>query len=171
MQSRIEAGRENFSLEPVALAPVLKEALGLVRPLAQQWEVALAEGEWPADAFVQADRQRVTQALMGRRPAIARVGENTQGVFSDVLSRTLPNGWGFGLPNELFLDQAGKGYDGPGIPPTVAMRDASTSRHAPVTQGTGPVFTRQPAWYFRRDRGMNCPTRVRRRPGSEPTEG
>jgi PAS domain S-box-containing protein len=40
--ARIEAGRENFSLEPVALAPVLHEALGLVRPLAQQHGVALA---------------------------------------------------------------------------------------------------------------------------------
>jgi PAS domain S-box-containing protein len=62
--SRIEAGRENFSLEPVALAPVLKEALGLVRPLAAQWEVALAEGEWPPNAFVQADRQRLVQVLL-----------------------------------------------------------------------------------------------------------
>jgi hypothetical protein len=62
-----------------------------------------------------------TQALMGRRPAIARVGESTQGVFSDVLSRDLPNGWHFGLPNELFLTSDGKSFDGPGIPPTIAV--------------------------------------------------
>ena len=62
-----------------------------------------------------------TQALMGRRPAIERVGENTQGVFSDVLGRVLPNGWRMGLPNELFLDAQKKSYDGPGIPPTVAV--------------------------------------------------
>src|SRR5690606_20444336 len=37
--ARIEAGRENFSLEPVALAPVLQEALGLMRPVAQQHAV------------------------------------------------------------------------------------------------------------------------------------
>lgn len=55
-----------------------------------------------------------TQALMGRRPAITRVGENTQGVFSDVLGRTLPNGWRMGLPNELFLTEQGTSFDGPG---------------------------------------------------------
>jgi hypothetical protein len=60
-----------------------------------------------------------TMALMGRTPAVVRVGENTQGVFSDVLGRRLPNGFRFGLPNEIFLTQDGKAFDGPGIPPHV----------------------------------------------------
>ncbi len=38
-----------------------------------------------------------TQALMGRTPHVTCIGENTQGVFSDVLGRSLPNGWRFGL--------------------------------------------------------------------------
>ncbi|MFL5576363.1 MAG: PAS domain S-box protein [Gemmatimonadaceae bacterium] len=62
--ARIEAGRENFSLEPVALAPALREALGLVRPLAQQHDVSLAESAWPEHAFVHADRQRLVQVLL-----------------------------------------------------------------------------------------------------------
>ncbi len=62
--ARIEAGRENFSLEPVALGPTLQEALGLVRPLAQQWQVELHEGVFPRDAYVQADRQRLVQVLL-----------------------------------------------------------------------------------------------------------
>ena len=61
-----------------------------------------------------------TQALMNREPAVIRVGQNTQGVFSDVLGRRMPNGWRFGLPNERFVTN-GKSYDGPGIPPTVAV--------------------------------------------------
>ncbi len=61
-----------------------------------------------------------TQALLGRRPAVVRVGENTQGVFSDVLARSLPNGWRFGLPNERFVTD-GRTYDGPGIAPDVAV--------------------------------------------------
>jgi hypothetical protein len=61
-----------------------------------------------------------TQALLNREPKVTRVGENTQGVFSDVLGRKLPNGWGFGLPNERFVTD-GKSYDGPGIPPDVAV--------------------------------------------------
>jgi len=62
--SRIEAGRERFSLEPVALAPVLQETRGLVRPLAQQHHVELHEGEWPHHVFVHADRQRLVQVLL-----------------------------------------------------------------------------------------------------------
>ena len=62
-----------------------------------------------------------TQALMGRTPPITRVGENTQGVFSDVLSRRLPNGWRFGLPNEVFRTPRGTTFDGPGIPPGAAV--------------------------------------------------
>ena len=62
--ARIEAGRENFSLEAVGLASVLQEALGLVRPLAQQYEVVLHDGAWRQDAFVQADRQRLVQVVL-----------------------------------------------------------------------------------------------------------
>ncbi|HEU4630097.1 MAG TPA: PAS domain S-box protein [Gemmatimonadaceae bacterium] len=62
--ARIEAGRENFSLEPVSLPAVLQEALGLVRPLAQQWAVELREGPWPPGAYVHADRQRFVQVLL-----------------------------------------------------------------------------------------------------------
>ncbi|WP_158508988.1 hybrid sensor histidine kinase/response regulator [Gemmatirosa kalamazoonensis] len=62
--SRIEAGRERFSLEPVALGPVLGEVLGLVRPLAQQCGVELREGRWPDGAWAQADRQRLAQVLL-----------------------------------------------------------------------------------------------------------
>ena len=62
-----------------------------------------------------------TQALMGRTPHIIRIGENTQGVFSDVLGRRFPNGWRFGLPNEVFLTPDGKAFDGPGIPPDISV--------------------------------------------------
>lgn len=62
-----------------------------------------------------------TQALMGRTPHVLRVGENTQGVFSDILGRELPNGWSFGLPNEVFRTAQGTTFDGPGIPPDVIV--------------------------------------------------
>ncbi|MCP6761206.1 MAG: S41 family peptidase [Fischerella sp. CENA71] len=58
---------------------------------------------------------------MGRDPQVIRVGENTQGVFSDVLERELPNGWQFGLPNELFLTEDGKFFDVTGIPPNILV--------------------------------------------------
>ena len=74
-----------------------------------------------------------TQALMGRTPHVVRIGENTQGVFSDVLGRSLPNGWSFGLPNEVFRTPEGKIFDGTGIPPDIevpvfASSDVATRR-------------------------------------------
>jgi hypothetical protein len=65
--------------------------------------------------------ETLTQALMGRVPHVTRTGENTQGVFSDVLVRKLPNGWTFGLPNEVFRTADGRAFDGPGIPPDIAV--------------------------------------------------
>ena len=62
-----------------------------------------------------------TQALMGRVPHATRIGENTQGVFSDVLDRQLPNGWIFGLPNEVYRTSEGLTFDGTGIPPDITV--------------------------------------------------
>ena len=59
--------------------------------------------------------------MLFRSPRITRIGENTQGVFSDVLGRRLPNGWRFGLPNEVFRTPQGTTFDGPGIPPDTAV--------------------------------------------------
>jgi hypothetical protein len=62
-----------------------------------------------------------TMAVLDRQPHVIRVGANTQGVFSDVLGRKLPNGWSFGLPNEIYLTKDGKAFDGPGVPPDIEV--------------------------------------------------
>jgi PAS domain S-box-containing protein len=63
--ARIESGRQNLSIEPVRGAALLAEAMGIVRPLASQWGVALEEPEYaPGSTFVYADRQRLTQVLL-----------------------------------------------------------------------------------------------------------
>jgi hypothetical protein len=62
-----------------------------------------------------------TMALIGREPHVLRIGLNTQGVFSDVLRRALPNGWYIGLPNEVYYTQDGKAFDATGIPPDVQV--------------------------------------------------
>ncbi len=81
-----------------------------------------------------------TMALMGRTPRVTRVGENTQGVFSDELARQLPNGFRFALPNEIFLTKDGKAFDGSGIPPHVQARvfpekDLKDGRDAALEKG------------------------------------
>jgi len=55
-------------------------------------------------------------ALMGRNN-VTRFGGTTRGSFSDILPRTLPNGWLVGIPNERYLDAAGNSYDQTGIVP------------------------------------------------------
>ncbi len=62
-----------------------------------------------------------TMALMGREPRVVRMGLNTQGVFSDVLNRILPNGWRFRLPNEIYFTSDEKSFDAAGVPPDVRI--------------------------------------------------
>lgn len=62
-----------------------------------------------------------TMAILDRQPHVTRIGANTQGVFSDVLGRKLPNGWSFGLPNEIYLTKDGKAFDGAGVPPEIKV--------------------------------------------------
>lgn len=52
---------------------------------------------------------------------ITRIGSNTEGVFSDVLDKALPNGWEFGLSNELYEDMNGRNYEGVGIAPDIDL--------------------------------------------------
>ena len=89
-----------------------------------------------------------TQALLNREPSVIRIGQNTQGVFSDVLGRRLPNGWRFGLPNERFVTN-GKSYDGPGIPPTIEVpvfppSDLETGRDGAIEKALEVLGVRKP---------------------------
>ncbi|MEU4954768.1 S41 family peptidase [Streptomyces lavendulae] len=58
-----------------------------------------------------------TQALMDRPGRTVRIGQPTQGVFSDFMVRALPNGMEAWLPNEEYLTRSGRTFDGTGIPP------------------------------------------------------
>ena len=60
-------------------------------------------------------------ALLGREPRATLIGLNTQGVFSDILSRSLPNGWRFHLPNEIYLTAEGQAFDGTGVSPDIRV--------------------------------------------------
>jgi hypothetical protein len=60
-----------------------------------------------------------TEAMLGRTPAPSRVGMATQGVFSDDMTRKLPNGWSFTVGNEDYLAPDGQNYEGAGVPPSI----------------------------------------------------
>lgn len=79
-------------------------------------------------------------ALLGREPHVTRIGLNTQGVFSDVLNRRLPNGWRFHLPNEVYLTAQGDAFDATGVPPDMhvsffSKEDLRENRDAAIEAG------------------------------------
>jgi CubicO group peptidase (beta-lactamase class C family) len=75
-----------------------------------------------------------TQAMLNRKPAPIRIGQHTQGVFSDVLQRHLPMSTvSFGLPNENFLTEHDVSFDRFGIPPDIAI---ATLTESELAEGT-----------------------------------
>lgn len=49
-------------------------------------------------------------------PNVTLMGEPTGGIFSDAISRKLPNGWQFTMSSEIYSDPDGQIYEGTGIP-------------------------------------------------------
>lgn len=50
-------------------------------------------------------------------PHVVQVGDITSGAFADTAPHTLPNGWRFSAPFNLFRDRDGVCWEGVGIPP------------------------------------------------------
>lgn len=59
---------------------------------------------------------------------VTKVGSNTEGVFSDVLDKLLPNGWELDLSNEVYLDTKGNNYEGIGIPADIKIEYAMNTQ-------------------------------------------
>ncbi|MCP3143068.1 S41 family peptidase [Pyxidicoccus xibeiensis] len=73
---------------------------------------------------------------MGALPNVTVVGERTDGAHSDVLTRQLPNGWSFGLSNELYAAPDGQVYERVGLPPDVELALDAPS----LAGGTDRIF-------------------------------
>jgi len=52
-------------------------------------------------------------------PNVTLVGEATRGGLSDQIERTLPNGWSFSVPSEVYSDAKGNEYEEVGVPPAL----------------------------------------------------
>ena len=52
---------------------------------------------------------------------VTHAGQATRGALSDELTKRLPNGWRVTLSNEIYLDAAGKAWEGAGVPPKLAI--------------------------------------------------
>jgi PAS domain S-box-containing protein len=63
--SRIEAGKLSLSLEPVSVRDVLRDAVGLIRPLASQRGITVhTDGCDETELYVRADLQRLKQVVL-----------------------------------------------------------------------------------------------------------
>jgi carboxyl-terminal processing protease len=71
--------------------------------------------------------------VMRALPNVTHVGQTTRGALSDVLTKRLPNGWRVTLSNEVYLDAAGKAWEGRGIPPKVEIPVFTPSGDAAMT--------------------------------------
>lgn len=58
-------------------------------------------------------------------PNATIIGSKTEGIFSDMLDKVLPNGWNFSLSNEVYLDHKGINHEAVGINPDIKL-DYST---------------------------------------------
>lgn len=65
--------------------------------------------------------EMLTMALRSL-PNVTHLGEATRGAHSDVLTKTLPNGWILNLSNEIYHDHTGEFWESRGISPHVPMQ-------------------------------------------------
>ncbi len=66
---------------------------------------------------VTASAAEIFTLAMKELPYVRLVGEPTNGIFSDVLVKTLPNGWTVDVSNEIYADHQGISYEYVGVVP------------------------------------------------------
>ncbi len=79
-------------------------------------------------------------------PHVTVVGDTTSGCFADMEWHDLPNGWRFSVSRNLFVDYAGKCWEGTGVPPDVIVRgehregdvDSALETALGLLEGDGP---------------------------------
>src|SRR5204862_2486628 len=114
--ARIESGHLALSIEAVPVADVLREAIDLIEPLAEREGINLKGRSEASEAFVRADRQRLTQVLLNL--ASNAVKYNREGGNVTFSSTTIEDGrielrvadTGYGIAPEL-LDRVFTPFD------------------------------------------------------------
>jgi hypothetical protein len=101
------------------------------------WHVAPAGRSFTAPVALLTNRHTMSAAenftlAMRALPNVTTIGERSAGVFADIYTDTLPNGWQFAVPYTLHLDHHGLSWEGVGLVPDMRVRNAP----AEVTAGT-----------------------------------
>lgn len=74
-------------------------------------EVFVATDAWTASAG------EILTLCLRAMPNVIHFGEPSEGIHSDMLVKTLPNGWTLSLSNETYRDHEGRCWEGVGVPP------------------------------------------------------
>jgi PAS domain S-box-containing protein len=106
--ARIEAGRQNVSLEPVPVAAALQEARSLILPLALQRNLTIEECSVDERVHVRADRQRFIQVMLNLLSNAVKYNRQ-DGRVRIVCTETFPT-------NGAATVRIGVADTGPGIP-------------------------------------------------------
>lgn len=72
------------------------------------------------------------------------VGETTNGIYSTMLNKRLPNGWQFSLSNEILYDANGKRYETIGITPDITAPFPSVANR---NNGIDPALDQYKTWF------------------------
>jgi len=88
--------------------------------------IAPNKNQYDGDLFILTSHQTAsaseTFALASLNlPNAKKIGSNTAGIFSDILSKKLPNGWEYVLSNEIYESADGINYERIGIPADYKM--------------------------------------------------
>lgn len=66
----------------------------------------------------------VLALIMRELPQVTIMGENTNGSFSDIYSRRLPNGWKVNLSNQRYFSADTINYEGVGVPVDIEVKNS-----------------------------------------------
>lgn len=95
-------------------------------PVLEQYVVPSGPRQFTGNVLVLTSPATVSGAetfvmAMQPLPHVTIVGERTAGAHSDILGRTLPNGWEFGLSNEIYTTSDGNIYELVGLTPDIEI--------------------------------------------------
>lgn len=99
-----------------------KSAIGSIQPKQNFFLNPISKNPYLAPVYLLTSDHTVSAAevftmVMRSLPHVIHVGDQTRGALSDILDKSLPNGWEFGLSNEVYLDAKSVMWEGRGIIP------------------------------------------------------
>lgn len=91
-----------------------------------------------------ASAAEIFTVAMKQNPYVKTVGESTNGIYSTILNKELPNGWKYSLSNEVVNDINGKVYEAIGVKPDVQVPFPNKTQR---NSGIDPALDLYKTWF------------------------